>query len=97
MEHSTASALFSEFALQPDLAHTAANLVCVVVGGFAQRFEPTTQIEDVSIAILPVVERGKVFLDRLDVRHLDLTCDASLSRLAQRAQLRFSSRHPRGL
>ena len=47
-------------AFQPNLADAAANFVEVVVGLRAQRLERMSQFEDITISILPVVERGKI-------------------------------------
>ena len=47
-------------AFQPNLADAAPNFVEVVVGLRAQRLERMTQFEDVTISILPVVERCKI-------------------------------------
>jgi hypothetical protein len=55
---------FLEF--EPDLADAAANLVGVIMGGLAKRFERTAQLQDIAIAVFPIVEEGKVAADRID-------------------------------
>jgi hypothetical protein len=52
--------------LEPDLADAAANLVGVVMGGLAQRFERAAEFEDIAIAVFPIVEKGEIAADRVD-------------------------------
>jgi hypothetical protein len=49
---------FAEF--QPDLADAAPHLVGVVVGRLAQRVERAAKLENIAVAILPIVEKGKI-------------------------------------
>jgi hypothetical protein len=36
------------------------------MGSLAQRFEGAAKLEDIAIAILPIVEEGKIVADRVD-------------------------------
>jgi len=45
---------------QPHLADAPANLVGVIVGGLAQRFERPAEFKNVAIPIFPIVEKGKI-------------------------------------
>src|ERR1700722_8063807 len=47
-------------AFHPYLSDAAPNFVDVVVGLFARRLERMTQFKDITISILPVVEKGKI-------------------------------------
>ena len=53
--------------LEPHLADAAANLVGVVVRRLAQRLQGAAEFEDIAIAVLPVVEEGKIAADRVRV------------------------------
>jgi hypothetical protein len=52
--------------LQPNLADAAANLVCIVMGSFAQRLQRAAELEDIAIAVFPIVEKGKVAADGIE-------------------------------
>lgn len=56
----------SRLALQPDLADAALHLVGAIVGRLAQRLEPMTELDDIAVAILPIVEVSEVIANGLD-------------------------------
>jgi hypothetical protein len=66
MQDCLAGRVAADFAFEPDLADAAANLVGVVVRGWAQRLERSAELDDVAIAILPLVEEGEIGADRFD-------------------------------
>jgi hypothetical protein len=49
------------FAFQPDLADAAPHFGEVVVGLLAQRLEGVSELNDIAIPVLPVVEGSKIF------------------------------------
>jgi hypothetical protein len=55
-------------AFQPNLTDAAPHLVGVIMGRRAQRLERVTQLDDIAVAILPIVKGVKIFADRLDRR-----------------------------
>ena len=59
-------------ALQPDLADAAPHLGGVIVGRRAQWLERVTELDDIAVAILPIIKGVKVFADRLDRRQGNL-------------------------
>ena len=59
-------------AFQPNLTDAAPHLVDVIVGRRAQRLERVTQLDDIAVAILPIIKGVKVFADRLDRRQGNL-------------------------
>ena len=52
--------------LQPHLADAAANLVRIIVGGLVQGLERAAELEDIAIAVFPIVEKGKVAADGIE-------------------------------
>jgi hypothetical protein len=65
-------ALFAAYArlsleLEPDLAYAAANLVGIVMGGLAQRLERAAELDNIAVAVFPIVEESEIFADRGDV------------------------------
>ena len=56
------------FGFQPDLADAAAYLVEIVVGSLAQRLKRTPELDDITIPVLPIVEKGKIVADGVDRR-----------------------------
>ena len=56
----------TSFAFEPNLADAAANLVGVVVRGLAQRLERAAQLDDVAIAVLPLLEEGEIGANGFD-------------------------------
>ena len=61
----------ARLALDPNLAHAAANLVGVVVSGFGQRFERAPEVDHIAVAIFPLVQKGEVFANRFNRRQFD--------------------------
>jgi hypothetical protein len=59
-------------ALQPDLTDAAPDLVDVIVRRRAQGFERVAELDDIAVAVLPIVKGVKVFADRLDRRQGNL-------------------------
>ena len=55
-------------AFQPNLADAAPHFGEVVMSLPAERLEGMTQFEDITISILPVVERGKIFANAVNCR-----------------------------
>jgi hypothetical protein len=51
---------------EPDLADAAANLVGLIMGGLAQRLERTAKLQDIAIAVFPIVEEGEIAAYRVD-------------------------------
>jgi hypothetical protein len=66
MQDRLAGRVAANYAFEPDLADAAANLVGVVVRGLAQRLERAAELNDIAIAILPVVEEGEIGADGFD-------------------------------
>jgi hypothetical protein len=56
MEDLFAIGAFSRLALQPNLADAAPHLVHAVARRLAERLERVTQFDDITVAILPIVE-----------------------------------------
>ena len=54
---------------QPDLADAAADLVGVDAGFVGEGRQRRAQIDDIAVAVFPLVEEGKVVADRLNGRH----------------------------
>src|SRR5579884_316123 len=77
---------------EPDLADAAAHLVDVVMGGLAQRLQRPAEVNDVAIAVLPIVEDGEIAANVFDtgqwslfrVRQNGAPRDAKPKRLRQR-------------
>jgi hypothetical protein len=53
-------------AFEPNLADAAPHLVDVVMGVLAQGLQSMTQLDDIAIPILPLVERGKILAYGVD-------------------------------
>ena len=56
MEDHLAIGAFSWLALQPNLADAAPHLVHAIMRRLAERLERVTQFDDITVAILPIVE-----------------------------------------
>jgi len=54
------------FALEPDLADAAANLVGGVARAFAERLERAPEFDDIAIPIFPFVEESEIGADGFD-------------------------------
>jgi hypothetical protein len=72
MEDHFARGAFSRLALQPNLADAAPHLVHAVMRRLAERLERVAQFDDVAVAILPIVEGGKIFADCFNRRQGNL-------------------------
>ena len=56
MKDLLAAGAFFRLAFQPNLADAAPHLVHAVMRRFAERLERVTQLDDIAVAILPIVE-----------------------------------------
>lgn len=92
MEDRAPLIVLARLALEPDLADAAAHLVDVVVRRFGQRLERTAELDDVAVAILPLVEEGEIVTDgvnRGQRRARELRCyDADIRLADAEANLR---------
>jgi hypothetical protein len=66
VQNGLAARVASAFAFEPNLADATADLVGVVARVPAQRLERAAELDDVAIAILPVVEERKIGADGFD-------------------------------
>ena len=66
MQDGLAGGVDARLALDPDLADAAAHLVGVVVRLVAQRLQRAAELDDIAIAILPIVEEGEIVAYRVD-------------------------------
>ena len=53
--------------LQPDLARTAQNPVGLVMGRLIERLERAAKLDNVTVAIFPIVQIAEIFDDLVDV------------------------------
>jgi len=66
VQHCPPGRVPADFTLEPDLADATADLVGVVARALAQRLERAAELDDVAIAVLPVVEEGEIGADGFD-------------------------------
>ena len=60
MKNGLARTVCARLALDPDLADAAANLVGVVVRRLGQRLQRAAELDDIAVAVLPIIEEGEV-------------------------------------
>ncbi len=60
VKHRLARCIDALAEFEPHLADAAANLVRVVVGGFAQRLQRAAEVENVAVAVFPILKEGKI-------------------------------------
>jgi hypothetical protein len=66
MKHRLSGRVHVGFELKPDLTDASAHFVRVVMGFLAERLERAAEIENVAVAVLPIVKEGEIFADRFE-------------------------------
>lgn len=60
---------FSDARLQPDLAHAALHLVGVGLRSSGQRVERLAELDDIAVAVFPIVDESEIFADGIKSGH----------------------------
>src|SRR5215472_18303919 len=63
IKHGAPPLLLRNLGLEPYLAHAAADLILVAIGGLAQGFETAAKLDKVTVAVLPLVQIVKILDD----------------------------------
>ncbi len=68
-QHRTGGAVAFYMGEQPDLAGAAAHFVGLAVGAFRQRLQRAAKLDDIAIAVVPLIEQREILNDVVDRRH----------------------------
>ena len=80
MEDCHSGVVDPQLLLQPDLAYTSPHFISFVVGNLAQGFEAVSQLDQIAISVLPVVEGAEIFANCFEGRHGVILLAAILKR-----------------
>ena len=69
---------------QPDLAGAAAHLVGLIVGGLRQRRQRAPELDDIAVAVVPLVEQFEILDDLVDCGHGANSSDMRFRRASHR-------------